>query len=42
MFNFDVSKQGGFFGGYHKMAHIWATVQGFDQFFKIRTVQTRN
>ena len=28
-----------FFGDNHKMAHIWARKQAFDQIFKIHTVQ---
>ena len=27
-------------GDYHEMAHIWASIQVFDQVFNIRTVQT--
>ena len=27
-------------GDYHKMAHIWARIQAFDQVFEIHTVQT--
>ena len=27
------------FGDCHEMAHIWASIQAFDQVFKIHTVQ---
>ena len=34
-----MSESESFFGDYHEMAHIWAWIQAFDQFFKIRTVR---
>ena len=40
MFLISMSESKNFFGDYHEMAHIWERIQAFDQFFKIRTVQT--
>ena len=34
-----MSESKSLFGDYHEMAHIWASIQAFDQIFKIPTVQ---
>ena len=35
-----MSESKSLFGDYHEMAHIWARIQAFDQFFMILIVQT--